>query len=103
MSQTSLIDSTQITKIVRLINDYKACEEYSQDLELRLVEAKQIISRVVNERDEYERLFVEVDSALQEMTARKYQLERKLKRTRKIGVIGSIVGFVGGVVLVIFL
>ena len=102
MSQENLIDSTQITKIVRLINDYKACQDYSEALEVRLIEAKEIIIRVVNERDEYERLFVEVDNALKDMTERKDQLEKKLKRTRKIGVIGSIVGFVGGVVLVIF-
>ena len=103
MSQESLIDSTQISKIVRLINDYKACQDYSEDLEVRLIEAKEIISRVVIERDEYERLFGEVDNALKKMTERKEQLERKLKRTREIGVIGSIVGFVGGMVLVIYL
>ena len=101
ISQESLIDSTTISKIVRLVNDYKACDEYSQDLEVRLVEAKEIINRVVIERNEYERLFDEVDSALKDMTSRKEKLERKLKRTRKIGIIGSIVGFFGGVVLVV--
>ena len=101
MSQENYLDSIQITKIVRLINDYKACEEYSQDLELRLVEAKEIINRVVIERNEYKRLFNEVDSALKEMTTRKERLEKKLKRTRRIGVVGSIVGFIGGVVLVV--
>ena len=101
ISQQNSIDSTTISKIVRLINDYKACEEYNQDLELRLVEAKEIIKRVVIERDEYKRLFDEVDKALKEMTSRKERLEKKLKRTRRIGVVGSIVGFIGGVVLVI--
>ena len=86
---------------MRLINDYKACEEYSQDIELRLVEAKEIINRVVIERDEYKRLFDEVDSALKEMTSRKEKLEKKLKRTRQIGVIGSIVGFIGGILFVL--
>ena len=101
MSQENSIDSTQISKIVRLINDYKACNEYSHDLELRLVEAKEIINRVVHERDEYKRLFNDVDTSLKDMTSRKERLEKKLKRTRKIGVIGSIVGFIGGVVLVV--
>ena len=101
ISQQNLIDSTTISKIVRLINDYKACEEYSQDLELRLLEAKEIINRVVIERNEYKRLFYEVDSALKEMTSRKERLKKKLKRTRRIGVVGSIVGFIGGVVLVV--
>ena len=101
MSQENSIDSTQISKVVRLINDYKACQEYSQDLELRLIEAKEIINRVVHERDEYKRLFNEVDSALKDMTSRKERLEKKLKRTRKIGVICSIVGFIGGVLLVV--
>ena len=99
----SQLDSTYISKIVRLVNDYKACDEYSQDLEVRLVEAKEIIDRVVIERNEYERLFDEVDNALKEMTSRKERLERKLKRTRKIGIIGSIVGFVGGVILIVML
>ena len=103
MSQENCLDSTQISKIVRLINDYKACEEYSQDLELRLIDAKEIINRVVQERDEYKRLFNEVDSALKKMTLRKERLEKKLKRTRKIGVVGSIVGFIGGVVLVVLI
>ena len=103
ISQQNSIDSTTISKIVRLINDYKACEEYSQDLELRLIEAKEIINRVVQERDEYERLFNEVDNALKDMTSRKERLEKKLKRTRKIGFVGSIVGFVGGVVLTVLI
>ena len=101
ISQKNYIDYTTISKIVRLINDYKACEEYSQDLELRLVEAKEIINRVVEERNEYELLFDEVDKALKEMTSRKERLEKKLKRTRKIGVIGSIVGFIGGILFVL--
>ena len=101
ISQQNSIDSTTISKIVRLINDYKACEEYSQDLELRLLEAKEIINRVVIERNEYKRLFNDVDSALKDMTSRKERLEKKLKRTRRIGVVGSIVGFIGGVVLVV--
>ena len=101
MSQESCLDSTQISKIIRLINDYKACEEYNQDLELRLVEAKEIINRVVIERNEYKRLFNDVDTALKKMTSRKERLEKKLKRTRRIGVVGSIVGFIGGVVLVV--
>ena len=103
MSQENSIDSIQITKIVRLINDYKACVEYSEEIEERLTIAKEVLSRTVKERNEYLRLFDEVDNALNEMTARKNMLEMKLKRTRRIGVIGSIGGFFVGVFIIILI
>lgn len=102
-SQQNCLDSIQTTKIVRLINDYKACVEYSEEIEERLITARELLSRVVQERDEYARLFNEVDSALKKMTARKEKLERKLKRTRQLGIGATIVSFLAGVLVVVLI
>lgn len=103
ISQTNSIDSTTVTKIVRLINDYKACVEYSEEIEERLITAREILSRTVSERNEYKRLYNDVDNALKEMTERKERLERKLKRTRRWGVFGSIGGFLAGVLVFVLI
>jgi len=102
-SQQNSIDSTQIDKIVRLINDYKSCQEYSQELETRLIDARNLIGRTVKERNEYKDLYSQLDEALKTMTSRKMKLERKLKRTRTIGIVGTIGGLIVGVLLVLFI
>lgn len=103
ISQTNSIDSIQTTKIVRLINDFRACKEYSSELESRLKTARKLLSRASEERDEYARLYDEVDSALKEMTARNENLKGKLTRTRKIGIIGTIGGIVVGFLVVLII
>ena len=99
-SQQNSIDSTQIDNIIRLINDYKSCTEYSEELENRLIDARDLIGRTVKERNEYKGLYSQLDEALKTMTSRKMNLERKLKRTRAIGIVGTIGGFIVGVLVV---
>jgi len=101
ISQENLIDSIQIDKIVRLINDFKACEEYSQELELRLIDARTLIGRTVKERNDYKYLVEELDQALSDMTSRKLNIENNLKRTRAFGIFGTIGGFIVGVFVVL--
>ena len=103
ISQQNSIDSTQIDKIVRLINDYKSCQEYSEELETRLIDARDLIGRTVKERNEYKDLYSQLDDALKTMTSRKMKLERKLKRTRAIGIVGTIGGVIVGVLMVLFI
>ena len=103
ISQQNSIDSTQIDNIIRLINDFKACEEYSQELETRLIDARDLIGRTVKERNEYKDFYSQLDEALKTMTSRKLNLERKLKRTRAIGIVGTIGGFIFGVLVVLFI
>lgn len=98
-----MIDSIHITKIIRLINDYKACEEYSQDITDRLITAREMIGRLVSERDEYKEITIQLDDALKDMTARKEDLEKKLKRTRKIGIWASIGSFIGGILFFVLI
>ena len=86
-----------------MINDYKSCQEYSEELETRLIDARDLIGRTVKERNEYKDLYSQLDEALKTMTSRKMKLERKLKRTRAIGVIGTIGGLIVGVLLVLFI
>ena len=86
-----------------MINDYKSCEEYSSELETRLIDARDLIGRTVKERNEYKDLYSQLDDALKTMTSRKLNLERKLKRTRTIGVVGTIGGLIVGVLLVLFI
>jgi len=88
---------------VLLINDFKACAEYSKELENRLVTAKEIIDRTTIERDEYKYILDNLNEALKESNERKEKLQRKLKRTRKIGVIGTITGFIVGVLAVLII
>ena len=100
ISQQNSIDSTQIDNIIRLINDYKSCQEYSEELETRLIDARDLIGRTVKERNEYKELYSQLDEALKTITSRKMKLERKLKRTRAIGIVGTIGGFIVGVLVV---
>ena len=102
-SQENSIDSTQIDNIIRLINDYKSCTEYSEELETRLIDARNLIDRTMYERDEYKYLYSQLDEALKTMTSRKMKLERKLKRTRAIGIVGTVGGLIVGVLLVLFI
>ena len=102
-SQQNSIDSTQIDNIIRLINDYKSCQEYSQELETRLIDARDLIGRTVKERNEYKDLYSQLDEALKTMTSRKMKLERKLKRTRTIGIVGTVGGFILGILAVVFI
>ena len=103
ISQQNSIDSTQIDNIIRLINDYKSCQEYSEELETRLIDARDLIGRTVKERNEYKGLYSQLDEALKIMTSRKLNLERKLKRTRAIGIVGTIGGVIVGVLMVLFI
>ena len=91
------MDSVYISRVVRLINDFKACTEYSDELESRLTTARDLIDRTQTERDEYKSIAEDLDKALIESNRRKEDVERKLKRTRKIGIIGTISGFILGV------
>jgi hypothetical protein len=68
-----------------------------------LITARELLSRTVDERNEYSRLYDEVNEALKEMTVRNEKLERKLKRTRRIGVIGTVSGLIVGVLVVLIL
>jgi len=86
-----------------LINDYKSCTEYSEELETRLIDARNLIDRTMYERDEYKDLYSQLDEALKTMTSRKMKLERKLKRTRAIGIVGTVGGLIVGVLLVLFI
>lgn len=97
------MDSVYISRVVRLINDYKACEEYSQEIEERLISARELIGRLVVERNELVSITDELDNSLKTMTIRKEKLERKLKRTRIFGVVGTVGGFVVGVLLVVLI
>lgn len=72
---------------MRLINDYKACKEYSEELEERLKEARLTITSLKDERIESDSLVFELDNALKGMEQKKHQLNKKLKRTRIIGII----------------
>lgn len=103
LSQQNSIDSIQINQIVRLINDYKACDEYSSELELRLIDARELIDKTVIERDEYKLTAEQLDETLKTITSRKLNLERKLKRTRTIGILGTIGGLIVGVLVVVFI
>jgi len=96
-----VVDSAYVTQVNMLIRDYKACKEYSTELEERLITARELLSRTTNERDEYERLYDEVDNALKEMTERNAKMERKLKRTRKIGIGATICSFIVAVLVVL--
>ncbi|MEX0940080.1 MAG: hypothetical protein WDZ41_01870 [Candidatus Babeliales bacterium] len=100
ISQGSLIDSTTISNAIRLLADFKACEEYSSEIETRLISARELIGRLVVERNELVSITDELDNALKQMTIRKEKLERKLKRTRIIGVVGVVGGLIVGVLLV---
>ena len=94
-SQQNSIDSTTINQIVRLINDFKACKEYSAELEQRLIRSRDLLTRCVDERDDYKHLYEQLDSMVSESNNRKEQLERKLNRTRWIGlIISCIIGIV---------
>ena len=86
-----------------MINDYKSCQEYSEELETRLIDARYLIGRTVKERNEYKELYSQLDEALKTITSRKMKLERKLKRTRAIGIVGTIGGFIVGVLVVLFI
>ena len=86
-----------------MINDYKSCTEYSEELENRLIDARDLIGRTVKERNEYKGLYSQLDDALKIMNSRKMKLERKLKRTRAIGIFGTIGGFIFGVLVVLFI
>jgi len=86
-----------------LINDYKSCQEYSQELETRLIDARDLIGRTVKERNEYKDLYSQLDDALKTMTSRKMKFERKLKRTRAIGIVGTVGGLIVGVLVVLFI
>ena len=86
-----------------MINDYKSCTEYSEELENRLIDARDLIGRTVKERNEYKELYSQLDEALKTMTSRKMNLERKLKRTRAIGIVGTIGGVIVGVLMVLFI
>ena len=86
-----------------MINDYKSCQEYSEELETRLIDARDLIGRTVKERNEYKDLYSQLDDALKTMTSRKMKLERKLKRTRAIGIVGTIGGVIVGVLMVLFI
>ena len=86
-----------------MINDYKALDEYSSELETRLIDARDLIGRTVKERNEYKELYSQLDEALKTMTSRKMKLERKLKRTRTIGIVGVIAGFIAGILVVLFI
>lgn len=103
MSQESSIDSTLISKVVRLLNDYKACDEYSEEITQRLIKAREMLSRTVDERNEYADIATKLDSALKDMTTRKELLEKKLKRTRKIGIGISITSFIVGVLTILII
>ena len=103
ISQQNSIDSTQIDNIIRLINDYKALDEYSSELENRLIDARDLIDRTMYERDEYEYLYSQLDDALKTMTSRKLNLENKLKRTRTIGIVGTIGGLIVGILMFVFI
>jgi DNA repair exonuclease SbcCD ATPase subunit len=103
MSQTNSIDSTTISKVVRLINDYKSCKEYTDSLEVRLKECDVIVDRLKIERNNYNEIIKEYDSMVEEINARNNTLERKLKRTRRIGIFGTIGGFIVGVILIILI
>ncbi len=102
ISQKNSIDSTTISKVVRLINDYKSCVEYTDSLEARLKQCDVIVDRLRLERDSYNEIVAEYDSMVKEINARNDKLERKLKRTRRIGIFGTVGGFVAGV-LVLFI
>ena len=86
-----------------LINDFKACNEYSKELENRLITAREIIDRTTIERDEYKYILDNLNEALKESNERKEKLQRKLTRTRKIGVIGTIGGLILGVLAVLII
>ncbi len=60
-----------------------------------------IVDRLRLERDNYNQIVTEYDSMVKEINARNDTLERKLKRTRKIGIFGTIGGFIIGIVAVL--
>ena len=86
-----------------MINDYKSCQEYSSELETRLIDARDLIGRTVKERNEYKGLYSQLDDALKIMNSRKMKLERKLKRTRTIGIVGTIGGLIVGILMFVFI
>ena len=86
-----------------MINDYKSCQEYSEELETRLIDARDLIGRTVKERNEYKDLYSQLADALNTMTSRKMKLEKKLKRTRTIGIVGTIGGLIVGFLAVLFI
>ena len=86
-----------------MINDYKSCQAYNEELETRLIDARDLIGRTVKERNEYKDLYSQLDEALKTMTSRKMKLERKLKRTRAIGIVGTIGGLIVGFLAVLFI
>ena len=102
-SQQNSIDSTQIDNIIRLINDFKSCKEYSKEIEVRLIKSRELLTRCVGERNEYKELYSQLYDALKTMTSRKMNMEIKLKRTRTIGIIGTVGGFILGILAVLFI
>ena len=103
ISQTDSTYAIPTDKIIRLLADVDVCEEYSEELEIRLIDARIIIDRSLIERNEYEALYNRIDLALSNMTSRKMKLERKLKRTRTIGIIGTVGVFILGILAVLFI
>ena len=97
------IDSVYVSKVVRLLNDYKACNELTDSLKARINECDMLVDRMRYERDEYAYIVDQYDSMLKEINERNTTLERKLTRTRKIGVIGTIGGLILGVLAVLII
>ena len=102
-SDSTLVPLWYIDYVNELIGDYLACEGYNLEIHNKLIEAEKLKNKYKGHSENYRKSIVSLKSALKEMTSRKSNMEIKLKRTRAIGIVGTIGGFIVGVLLVLFI
>ena len=102
-SDSTLVPLWYIDYVNELIGDYLACEGYNLEIHNKLIEAEKLKNKYKGHSENYRKSIISLKDALKEMTSRKLNLERKLKRTRTIGIVGTIGGLIVGVLLVLFI
>lgn len=110
-------DSTYFADVVKLLHDFELVSEklekeqhysdslltYANELEYRLRAVKSQLDDQKEVSEEYLSLYNDVDSMLKEINERNTTLERKLKRTRRIGIGGAVLGFIVGILAVLII
>lgn len=88
MSQESLRDSTVISRTIRLINDYKACEVYTGQLEQSIEAYRRVNNLLREERDGFLSLLSDCELVIEDYKKDLVATEERLARSerrRKIG------------------
>jgi len=102
-SDSTLVPLWYIDYVNELIGDYLACEGYNLEVHNKLIAAEKLKNKYKGHSEKYRKSIISLKSALKEMTSRKSNMEIKLKRTRTIGIIGTIGVFILGILAVFFI